>query len=61
MTGKLVVIKTVRVTPIVQTDAPAMVSNGNAVNPKWTDIAQKEDSNQTENALKKILKLYQNV
>ena len=38
-----------------------MVSNGNAVNLKWTDIAQKEDSSRIENVLKKISKLYQNV
>ena len=61
MIGKLVVTKTVHAIPIVPTDALAMESNGNVVNLKWTDIAQKEDSNQIENALKKISKLYQNV
>ena len=61
MTGKLVVTKTVRAIPIVPTDVLAMESNGNVENLKWTDIAQKEDSNQIENVLKKISKLYQNV
>ena len=61
MIGKLVATKTVHATLTAQTDALAMVSNGNVVNPKWMDIAQKEDFNQTESVLKKISKLYRNV
>ena len=59
--GKHAVTRTVHAIPTVQTDALAMVLNGNVVNLKWTDIAQKEDSSLTKNVSKKISKLYQNV
>jgi len=61
MIGKLVVIKTVRATPTAPTDVHAMALNGNVANQKWTDIALREDINQIENVLKKILKSFQNV
>ena len=61
MIGKHVVTRTALAIPIVPTDALATVLNGNVANPKWMDIAQKEDSSQTENVSKKISKLYQNV
>ena len=61
MIGKLAVTKIVHAIPTAPTDVLAMVSNGNVVNQKWTDTAQKEDSNQTENVLKETSKLFQNV